>query len=682
MWTRALIANRGEIARRVTRSARRLGLEVVVVYHDDDAEAPFVREADLAYPLGGGSLADTYLNISKLIEVARDAGAQLVHPGYGFLSERADFARACRDAGLTFVGPSAELIELMGDKASAKRVAQEAGFPCAPGYDGPDQSLTKLIAEGEALGAPLMVKATHGGGGRGMRLVTDLSELQSALEGASREANAAFGEGAVLIERALLEARHVEVQIFGDTQGRVVHLGERDCSVQRRRQKVIEESPCLQLSETQRETLCEGARRLAEAVGYVGAGTVECLLTPSGEYYFCEMNTRIQVEHPITELRYGVDLIAWQLRVAMGEPLPLSQEALDERVNSGRYPQHAIEARLYAEDPTAGYLPQAGPVLYWRPPSGEGVRVEDGVGAQVSARFDAMLAKVIGAGDSRESARRRLQMALRSLTFLGPKTNLAHLRQLLGSEPFMEGRLHTKSLDEARLGGPLSPHSTPPASPLDCALASLFLSLPSLSAQANGEEFSPYLVDGWGSAQRATWEVRLAERLSVAREDVRNVKVRQEGYSEAFVSCEGEERLFSELCFDPEQARLTYRVDQGPLQQTSAWRSAQGAEVSLLTEAGETRHWRDLSYERVSAQASEDNARQLFAPISGVISSVCCEEGELVSPDKTLITLEAMKLEHALFSPRHATITELHVQAGDLVTAGQLLIKLSAPEYS
>jgi len=682
MWTRALIANRGEIARRVTRSARRLGLEVVVVYHDDDAEAPFVAEADLAYPLGGGSLADTYLNISKLIDVARDSGAQLVHPGYGFLSERADFARACQSAGLTFVGPSAELIELMGDKASAKRVAKESGFPCAPGYDGPDQSLARLVAEGEALGAPLMVKATHGGGGRGMRLVTDLSELQSALESASREAESAFGEGAVLIERALLEARHVEVQIFGDSQGTVVHLGERDCSVQRRRQKVIEESPCTQLSESQRRSLCEGARRLAEAVGYVGAGTVECLLTPSGEHYFCEMNTRIQVEHPITELRYGVDLVAWQLKVAMGEPLPLSQEALDERVKSGGYPQHAIEARLYAEDPVAGYLPQAGPVMCWRPPSGEGVRVDDGVGAQVSARFDPMLAKIIGVGDSREVAHRRLLTALRSLAVFGPQTNLAHLIQLLDSEPFIEGRLHTKSLDEARLEGPLAPRLLTPAPPLDRALAAIFLSLPSLSVQAHGDDVSPCLLDGWGTAQRARWEVRLAERLSAGREDVYSVQVRQGGYSSAWVSCEGVERVFSELHFDPERAQLTYRVDQGPLTRVSAWRSTQVAEVSLLSEAGETRRWRDLSYERVSARMSEEDARQVLAPISGVISSVCCEEGEQVNPDKTLITLEAMKLEHALFSPRHATITELHVRAGDLVTAGQLLIKLSAPEPS
>lgn len=680
MWTRALIANRGEIARRVTRAAKGLGLEVVVVYHEDDAEAPFVREADVAYPLGGGSLAETYLNIPKLIEAAQRTGAQLIHPGYGFLSERADFARACQAAGLTFVGPSAEVIEQMGDKASAKRAAQAAGFPCAPGYDGADQRVERLLAEGEALGAPLMVKATHGGGGRGMRLVTELSELREALEGASREASSAFGEGAVLLERALLEARHVEVQIFGDQSGAVVHLGERDCSVQRRRQKVIEESPCVHLDEAKRAALCESARRLAQSVGYVGAGTVECLLTSEGGYYFCEMNTRIQVEHPVTELRYGVDLVAWQFRVAMGEPLPLSQEALDERLLSGRYPQHAIEVRLYAEEPSAGYLPQAGPVCCWRPPSGEGLRVDDGVSAQVSARFDAMLAKVIGFAHSREGARRRLLMGLNELTFVGPPTNLAHLKALLKSEPLIKGSIYTKSLDEARPGSPLLPQVARPASALERSLAAICLSLPSLQAQATGRSLSPLSADGWGSAQRSSWEVKLAMSVGAQVGEPSVVKVTQEGYRAARVSVEGEVSALSELSYEPPQARLSYRVNSGPLKRLRAWLSPLGDEVSLISEEGVERRWRDLSYQRAAQGDRADSGRQLLAPISGLISAVCCEEGELVSPDKTLITLEAMKLEHALFSPRHAIITELHVRSGDQVSAGQLLVTLSDPK--
>jgi len=683
MWTSVLIANRGEIARRVARSARELGLKVIAVYHDDDAEAPFVKEADEAYPLGGGAPSESYLNIPKLIEIAQRSGAQLVHPGYGFLSERADFARACEAAGLSFVGPSPALIERMGDKAASRRAAQEHGFPLTPGYDGPDLSAERLIAEGERLGAPLMVKATHGGGGRGMRLVTELSELPSALEEAEREARGAFGEGSLMLERALVEARHIEVQVFGDHEGRVVQLGERDCTLQRRRQKVLEESPSPALNEALRAELCEAARRLAEGVGYVGAGTVECLVTPDGSFYFCEMNTRLQVEHAVTELRYGVDLVAWQLRVAMMEGLPLSQAELDERLASGRYPQHVIEVRLCAEDPIAGYLPQAGPVRCWRPPSGAGLRVDDGVGPVVSARFDSMLAKLISAGETRALASERLARALRELTLIGPSTNLPHLLSLIESEAFVSGALHTKSLDEALPGEPLAPRPPPPLSALERALAALSLSLPALSADAQGLTLSPLSVDGWGSSTRGRWLVSLAHDTGRSAASFA-LWVESRGARAAQVEVDGELIALSELCYDPELARLSFKVDSevdsgldsGPRRSLRAWLEPASAALELLSEEGHTRRFRDLSYELAVRESAEEDEHALLAPITGLISSVCCVEGERVTPDKTLITIEAMKLEHALFSPRHTSVVEIHVKEGEQVSAGQLLLQL------
>lgn len=681
MWTNVLIANRGEIARRIARSARALGFKVIVVYHEDDQAAPFVKEADIAYSLGTGSLAETYLNIPKLLEAAQITKAQLIHPGYGFLSERADFARACQTIGVTFIGPPAEIIELMGNKASAKQAAIQAHFPCAPGYDGLDQSRECLLSEGEKLGVPLMVKAIHGGGGRGMRLVTDLEDLSEALEGASREALSAFGDGSLLLERALLEARHIEVQVFGDQFGQVVHLGERDCSVQRRRQKVIEESPSPNLSDQQRTVICQAARSFAQSIGYIGAGTIECLWTPDGSYYFCEMNTRLQVEHPVTELRFGVDLVEWQFRVAMGEALPLSQTMLDQRLSSGRYPQHVLEARLYAEDPAAGYLPQAGSIKCWRPPCAEGVRVDDGVGEFVSARFDAMLAKLITVGDHRNHAIRRLDHALDELILMGPVSNLAHLKQLLASESFREATLHTKSLDEARPASELAPQIAPDPDPLEYALAALALSLPHLKNQSMGKESNALEMDGWGNAQSRHWEVRLSDQRAIERGITSSatctVQVEQQGATEAIIRVLNEEFTLTKLHFDPVLARMSYALNGQMTTWIRAWISPENSEVSFINSQGYERCWRDLSYERFSSVDHEENTQQILAPISGLISSISCKEGEQVSPDQTLITIEAMKLEHALFSSRHATIAELHTHVGAQVSAGQLLLQFS-----
>ena len=437
---RLLIANRGEIARRVIRTAHRMGIATVAVYSEPDANALHVREAGSAFALGGASSAESYLRIDRLIEATRATGADALHPGYGFLSENADFAQAVIDAGLTWVGPPPGAIRALGSKSAAKALAQAHGVPVLPGYFGADQRDETFTTEAARIGYPVMVKAVAGGGGRGMRLVTEAAQLPAALASARAEALAGFGSADLLIERAVLRPRHVEVQVFADAHGRCIHLGERDCSVQRRHQKIVEEAPSPALDDALRARMGNAAVAAAQAVGYVGAGTVEFLLARDGAFYFLEMNTRLQVEHPVTERVYGVDLLERQLRAALGEPLPMSQaDVLARRAG------HAIEVRLCAEDAAAGFLPQTGSVLAWSAPAGDGVRVDHGVraGLVVGAHYDSMLAKVIAHGATREDARRRLAAALERTVLLGIATNRDYLRRIVEHEAFAAGDADT-----------------------------------------------------------------------------------------------------------------------------------------------------------------------------------------------------------------------------------------------
>ncbi|MGH8444343.1 MAG: acetyl-CoA carboxylase biotin carboxylase subunit, partial [Solimonas sp.] len=415
-FSKVLVANRGEIAVRVIRGAKRQGYRTVAVYSDADADALHVLEADEAVRIGPSPARDSYLSAEAIIAAARQSGAGAIHPGYGFLSERESFAQAVQDAGLVFIGPDPASIAAMGNKSASKIRMLAAGVPCVPGYQGDDQSDATLIAESQKIGLPVMVKAAAGGGGRGMRLVHDASELAAAIQSARSEAANAFGSGQLLIEKAVIDARHVEIQVFGDRHGNVVHFGERDCSVQRRNQKVVEEAPSPAVDEALRLKMGAAAVAAARAVDYVGAGTVEFLLGGDGAFYFLEMNTRLQVEHPVTELVYGVDLVEWQLRVAQGEPLPLAQEAILARRKGW-----AIEVRLCAEDPQRNYLPQTGKVLQWREPAGAGVRVDSWLrdGQVISPYYDSMQAKIIAWGEDRETARVRLLQALRDTTLLG-----------------------------------------------------------------------------------------------------------------------------------------------------------------------------------------------------------------------------------------------------------------------
>jgi geranyl-CoA carboxylase alpha subunit len=451
-FSKILIANRGEIACRVIRTARNLGYRTAAVFSDADRDAPHVAMADEAVHIGGSPATESYLRFDAILDAARKTGADAVHPGYGFLSENAAFAQACVDAGLVFIGPLASAITAMGDKALAKRRMLDAGVPCAPGYLGADQSDAALTAEAEKLGYPLLVKAVAGGGGRGMRLVRASTELQQGIEGARREAHSAFGDGTLMLERLIDNGRHIEIQVFADAHGNAVYLGERDCTAQRRRQKVIEEAPSPVVTTAMREAMGKDAVAAALAVGYRGAGTVEFIVDDKLHHYFLEMNTRLQVEHPVTEMITGYDLVEWQLRVAAGEPLPAQQG--DINLNG-----HAIEARLYVEDPYTGFTPQTGTVLWWQPANamhpqvpqpgvGHSVRVDDGIvqGGVVSPYYDPMVAKIIVHGRDRDDAIRRLRAALANTPLLGLKNNGRFLSDLLDHPAFRKAEMTTATL--------------------------------------------------------------------------------------------------------------------------------------------------------------------------------------------------------------------------------------------
>jgi len=466
MFRKVLVANRGEIARRVIQACRELGIRSVAVYSEADAGAPFVREADEAYLLGGAPASESYLNIPRILEVAQRAGAEAIHPGYGFLSENPEFAQACAQAGIAFIGPRPEVIRLLGDKGEAKRAAERAGVPTVPGYNPPHAATPdELLREAQRLGFPVLLKAVAGGGGKGMRVVESPDAFLEAAESAAREAQNAFGDPRLMLERYLARPRHIEVQILADQHGRVIHLHERECSIQRRHQKIIEESPSPALSPETRAMICDAAVRLAETVGYTNAGTVEFLYeaTPDGErFYFLEVNTRLQVEHPVTEMVTGVDLVHWQLRIAAGERLTL--ETPPPR-------GHAIEARLYAEDPDNDFAPALGTLLAYAQPHLPGVRFDSGVetGAVITPHYDPMIAKVIAHASDRPSAIRRLINALEQTVALGVRTNQAFLIDLLQHPAFQAGELHTGFLSEHRV----SRVDTSPPEPVLIALALL-----------------------------------------------------------------------------------------------------------------------------------------------------------------------------------------------------------------
>ncbi|MCA0244251.1 MAG: ATP-grasp domain-containing protein [Proteobacteria bacterium] len=626
MFEKILIANRGEIACRIQRTAQRLGYRTVAVYSEADAGAPHVSMADEAVCIGAPPAAESYLNIEALLQAAQRSGADAVHPGYGFLSERADFAEACASAGLVFIGPPPAAIRAMGDKALAKRRMIEAGVPCAPGYLGDDQSEARLAAEAQALGLPLLVKAVAGGGGRGMRLVRDLSGLPEALAGARREALSAFGDGTLMLERLIDDGRHIEIQVFCDSLGHALHLGERDCTAQRRRQKVIEEAPSPIVGPELRARMGRDAVAAAQAVGYVGAGTVEFIVDGAGRHYFLEMNTRLQVEHPVTECITGLDLVEWQLRVAEGRPLPLAQDEL-------RLEGHAIELRLYAEDPYDGWKPQTGRIAAWEPQRCS-VRVDHGIaaGGEVTPYYDAMLAKFIAHGRDRDDAIRRLLRALAEAPLLGLQTNARFLADLLQHPQFRQAQMTTTRLDEwAAAGEPLLQRPAAPEAAWALAAA---------------------LLAGNASARPA----------SVARFEL---SLQSDGHSRVLQAPPADVELLSHdglaLCYV-----------QGGVQRR-ALALVQGGSVHLALPEGVFTFTEPSPYPRTDAAADPASAR---APVAGVVAHLAVAVGDVVKAGQPLVCVEAMKMELWQHAGAAGTVRAIHVQAKDAVAAGALLVEL------
>ncbi len=642
-----LIANRGEIARRIIRTGRELGLTTVAVYSDIDADAPHVREADRAVRLGPASARDSYLNIEAVLAAARDSGADAIHPGYGFLSENAGFAEACAEAGLIFVGPSPDSIRLMGDKAAARQRMADSGVPVLPGFDQEGADDATLKAEAERVGFPLLIKAVAGGGGKGMRAVQRAEEFDEALAAARREARNAFGDDRVLLERYLPRARHVEVQVFADQHGNTVHLFERDCSVQRRHQKIIEEAPAPGLSEQQRHDLGQAAVRAALAIDYRGAGTVEFLFSPEGEFFFMEMNTRLQVEHPVTELITGEDLVAWQLTVAEERALPKAQEAL--RLNGA-----AMEVRLYAENPYQQFLPSSGRIDQLRWP--DGARVDAGVeeGDIVSDYYDPMIAKLITHGDDRDQARRRLARALDHLALTGVHHNAAFLRRVLLDDAFAAGDLDTRLLEHR-------PHLLEPAGADPAALAVAAAALVAGHAEAGGDPWRG--LPAWRPLGRRRTLVLLRvdehdftvvldnEQATVSD---RRAPYRLRRHGDLFELDWGEDGLSGQaLFFDFDGRRLTLFV-----------------------------HGQDYRIETHPARESEHagGADDFRAPMSGTIVACHAAPDTPVAAGDAVITLEAMKMEHTLRASAPGTVRAFLVQAGDSVSEGTLLVDFETEE--
>lgn len=653
-FNKILVANRGEISVRVIRGAKRLGYRTVAVYSDADADALHVREADEAVRIGAASAKDSYLRIDAILAAAKQAGAEAIHPGYGFLSERADFAQAVQDAGLSFIGPDPASIEAMGNKSASKIRMLQAGVPCVPGYQGDDQSDAVLIAESKKIGLPVMVKAAAGGGGRGMRLVHDEAELTAAITSARSEASNAFGSGQLLIEKAVIDARHVEIQVFGDRHGHVVHFGERDCSVQRRNQKVVEEAPSPAVDDALRLTMGAAAVAAAKAVEYVGAGTVEFLLGADGQFYFLEMNTRLQVEHPVTELVYGVDLVEWQLRVSQGETLPLTQQQILARRKGW-----AIEVRLCAEEPSQNYLPQTGPVLRWRAPSGSGVRVDTYLceGQDVSPFYDSMQAKLIAWGEDREIARMRLLAALQETTLLGVASNKDYLAQVLKHEAFASGHFNTGFVPRYF---PQDRIAKAAPSFRQIALAAIALYLDDARALTDAHGLLPEFV-GWASSHDTPVPCRLKWR---EREHVLTLQV---DAGRHFMVSEGDNRIAVEIA---SSAVGSFRYVSDGVQQHAQY--ARDDDLIWLDADGATNAYRDVTLVAAEAAAVGSDGR-LLAHSDGKIVAVHVQAGDVVGKGQTLLVLEAMKMEFQLALPVSGTVEAINVQPGQQVKNRQLL---------
>jgi 3-methylcrotonyl-CoA carboxylase alpha subunit len=649
MIRRLLVANRGEIVCRIARTARRLGITTIAVYSDADRNAQHVRAADEAYHLGPSPAAMSYLDIDKLIALARRVGADAVHPGYGFLSENAQFAQRCQDAGLIFIGPPASAIESMGSKSASKAAMAAVGVPVAPGYHGDEQSASRLIEEAARVGFPLIIKASAGGGGKGMQVVTSADEVPAAVESAQRLARTAFGDDRLLMERYFPKARHVEVQIFADSHGQTLSLFDRDCSVQRRHQKIIEEAPAPGLRDEIRTAMAQAAVKSAQAVGYIGAGTVEFLVDDAQNFYFMEMNTRLQVEHPVTELITGIDLVEWQLRIAQGERLPRAKGEMSQR-------GFAVEARLYAEDPAHEYLPSVGQITHLRwPETVPGLRLDTGVesGDEVSTYYDPMLGKIIAWGESRATAIELLHRALSEVEIVGVATNRALLMSVLADHEFRRGAVGTDFLKRRTdlLFG------EPPAAGPDIALGAVWCAAKNTENNALWEDSR-----GWRLAAPASTAWRFAQGNAVVElsapdeylvrvnDDDYAVRVLSRGNHLLLAQCQGQMQSISVVDANP----VLHLFRDGRHVMLHVERTDDALQITGGTEQG-----------------------SLLTPLPGTIVAVHVATGQQVARGMPLVTVEAMKMEHTLTAPYDGVVSRIAYGLTDRVQAGATLVELS-----
>ena len=654
---RILVANRGEIAVRVMRTASSLGYETVAVYSDADADGPHVKRADHAVHIGAAPVGESYLDPQKILAAAASSGADAIHPGYGFLSENAEFAASVTKAGLTFIGPPAEAIALMGNKAEAKRRMIEAGVPCVPGYEGRDQADDTFVAAAADIGYPTMVKAAAGGGGRGMRLVEDADGLVDALRAARSEALNAFGSDELILEKAIQRPRHVEIQVFADDHGNVVHMGERDCSVQRRHQKVVEEAPCPVMTEDLRQRMGAAAVDAARSIGYRSAGTVEFLLDADGAFYFLEMNTRLQVEHPVTELVTGLDLVALQIQVAEGRELGIAQ---DDIALTG----HAMEVRLYAEDPAQDFLPCTGPVDLWRPATGDGIRIDAGIesGGQVSPFYDPMIAKVIAAGPTREIARRRLIEALKETVLFGLQTNKAFLIDVLADPVFADGGATTAFIEE-QFGDGLRSGGDPTARESAVA-AVLHYRLDAEAARSRALSIPEPLMN-WSSGGTLVTHYHFQcgdsdTALAVSPQGPGSYRVEAGGETWDFVVRPNGDG--------------TLHLASGD-HQVSAFGQYAGAGYLDANIDGRTFRLRNL----IGLSAADDQSGgggRVVAPMHGRIVDVLAKPGDAVTIGTRLVVLEAMKMQHEILAEVDGTIANVACAVDDQVAADDLLVEI------
>ncbi len=654
-----LVANRGEIAVRVMQTAQSLSYRAIAVYSEADSAAPHVQMADDTALIGPSPVGESYLNIERILQAAKETGAEAIHPGYGFLSENADFARACQKAGFVFIGPSPEAIELMGNKAKAKRRMIEAGVPCVPGYQGTDQSDAMMLSAANDTGFPLMVKAAGGGGGRGMRLVTNAEALPAALASARSEALHAFGSDELILEKAILRPRHVEIQVFADSEGNVIHLGERDCSIQRRHQKVVEEAPCPLMTEGLRTQMGAAAVEAARSIAYRGAGTVEFLLDADGNFYFLEMNTRLQVEHPVTEMITGLDLVALQIQVAEGRPLGLKQADV---MRSG----HAIEVRLYAEDPAQDFLPCTGTIDLWQPAEGRGIRFDAGMqtGQTISPFYDAMLAKVIAWGETREIARHRLINALKKTLLFGLNTNMDFLIKVLGKEAFAKGTATTAFIEEELSADDLRrPQPNFEVAAIAAVLQYRIERQRDFDASVN---VSPLLLD-WSSGGRL-----ITRYVYSTNEDIFDLTVSPDRHGDYHVQTSNAFLSIKILTLSAGVARLS--VD-GRRQSVNFSTPSPG--IIHISVEGETFHFRNQIAFAVSPEEMSGGGR-IVAPMHGALLEVFVQAGDPVKIGTRLAVLEAMKMQHDILAVSDGTVREICVEAGTQVAADDLLLEIVA----